>query len=663
MDTKLFAIPSIVMIVIFIFLSGCAASAGERGPPGPQGDPGITTIISNETGPQGPQGDPGPQGIQGPPGPAGFNGTDGAPGPQGEQGPAGEQGIQGLQGIQGPAGEQGPMGPEGPMNMTANMTAGPQGPQGEQGPPGTTDYLGLTNLPDLSQYFFRNGTRSMTGTDIKRDVNNSYVLVDGGDGTVGYGANIFMTGKDFGAMPGSFGLQVPNAANSLRLNVLTVNGNTDTPEVNLNSNKIINLGTPTNAGDAATKGYVDANGAGDLSEYFFANASRQITGIGQRTINRNVQNGSLGLFGGKIGENYGSGGIVLTGVNGTANGAIFMYVSNKSGASYTPVLGINGLTDTAYIDYFNNFFYNVGYQLMSGILNMNGNRIDNAGPILLQAGNRIASTVDNSFISLNGGNGNTTLGSGKAGAAINLYGADNTGTTYFYSPSASKTGYINSMYITGNTDTPELNMAGHAITSVGAVTVSGNEIKRTTDDSYLWIEGGTGSTGQGPLIVLSGKDRDIAAGTMYFYVPNANKNGIVDAMILSGNTDQPRLTGSAFNWVTWTPTLTWSGGTPSTLGTVAKYTQIGKTVFFTFSTASADSNGATGLTITLPITPVNIGAYQVFSAIEYKGGVGWIDVKGILAPADNKILFTNFAPCIDGADVAVIVSGQYEVSG
>jgi hypothetical protein len=165
---------------------------------GQPGEPGITTTIVSGNGTEGPQGPPGPTGLTGPmnqtanmtPGAAAEiwvnntftlpNGTDANVINIGNSLQA-ELDFYIPRGIKG---DKGDTGLTGPMNQTANMTAGSKGDTGaqgdkgdkgdtgehgdkgdtgEQGPPGTTNYLELSNLPDLTQFLWLNGSRSMTG--------------------------------------------------------------------------------------------------------------------------------------------------------------------------------------------------------------------------------------------------------------------------------------------------------------------------------------------------------------------------------------------------------------------------------------------------------------------------------------------------------------------
>ena len=70
-------LPSILTIVLTLFIAACGAGTGSQGETGPQGPQG-------ETSPQGPQGETGPQGPQGPQGETGPQGPQGETGPQGD---------------------------------------------------------------------------------------------------------------------------------------------------------------------------------------------------------------------------------------------------------------------------------------------------------------------------------------------------------------------------------------------------------------------------------------------------------------------------------------------------------------------------------------------------------------------------------------------------
>ena len=124
--------------------------------------------------------------------------------------------------------------------------------------------------------------------------------------------------------------------------------------------------------------------------------------------------------------------------------------------------------------------------------------------------------------------------------------------------------------------------------------------------------------------------------------------------------------GDALNyraWQAWTPTNTWTTATPENPTTTARYTIVGKTCHFSYYVNSADSNGATGLTITLPTAPANRGTFPIFSAMEIYGASGTTYGSPIayLNEATSLIRFLNFNAGTDGQRIAVRVTGLYEV--
>jgi hypothetical protein len=113
-------------------------------------------------------------------------------------------------------------------------------------------------------------------------------------------------------------------------------------------------------------------------------------------------------------------------------------------------------------------------------------------------------------------------------------------------------------------------------------------------------------------------------------------------------------------WNTWTPTLTWTTGTPSSITTIARYTIIGNTVFFNIYISSADGNAATALKISLPVSPkdnnslISVTSQQLVDTT-WANRIAYIDDDD-----GNGIQFRDFATCTDNLAVAVIVTGQYE---
>lgn len=120
------------------------------------------------------------------------------------------------------------------------------------------------------------------------------------------------------------------------------------------------------------------------------------------------------------------------------------------------------------------------------------------------------------------------------------------------------------------------------------------------------------------------------------------------------------------DWGTWTPSLTWTGGTPSSLITVARYNRIGNIVNFDIHISSEDSKAASNLTITLPFAPVNTAETRLIpvSAFE-RAGSGGVTYYSLIAcivadGSSNKINFLNFTTGTDGQHISIHASGSYE---
>lgn len=120
-------------------------------------------------------------------------------------------------------------------------------------------------------------------------------------------------------------------------------------------------------------------------------------------------------------------------------------------------------------------------------------------------------------------------------------------------------------------------------------------------------------------------------------------------------------------WDTWTPTLTWTTGTPPNLTTVGIYAVENGMCFFHFYTVSTDTdgNGASDLTINLPVPVLqgsaDISCYGIqLQNATYTNPVAYIDADQ-QAAADRIIKFTNFSTCTASEACAFYVSGCYPV--
>lgn len=126
-------------------------------------------------------------------------------------------------------------------------------------------------------------------------------------------------------------------------------------------------------------------------------------------------------------------------------------------------------------------------------------------------------------------------------------------------------------------------------------------------------------------------------------------------------------------WNSWTPTLTYTTGTPSgSLTTKGHYSVYeGKNAdvcFFNIYTSATDGNSATALTITNLPQPVRYGLGRIsLSAVQlvdttYSDPAAYIDARQFDADDRFKISFDNFSTCTDAAAAKLFVSGWYPIA-
>ncbi len=188
---------SIVILIVFIFLSGCMApTAPMRGIQGANGTPGSSTIDVNYT----------------------FTGAPGTAATVTNIGNA--------------------------TDALLDFTI----PSGITG----SNFDASWNI----SYYLRDTSRSLTGGYIARDVNDETLSVYGGTVTPPYGAHLQLYGGTNVAMDGGAAMRIGDASGDGKT-VWSILGRTDTPTLDLNNNNIISLATPINDYDAATKKYVD----------------------------------------------------------------------------------------------------------------------------------------------------------------------------------------------------------------------------------------------------------------------------------------------------------------------------------------------------------------------------------------------------------------------
>jgi len=132
---------------------------------------------------------------------------------------------------------------------------------------------------------------------------------------------------------------------------------------------------------------------------------------------------------------------------------------------------------------------------------------------------------------------------------------------------------------------------------------------------------------------------------------------------LANNTTSGTITYRS--WTAWTPTLTWTTGTPASITRVSRYTITDGICKFSMYLTSADGNGATALTATLPVTPKDIDGYHAITANQlvdttWSKPAAYIDASD--NTAGNRMLkFHNLSTATDDKTITLEVSGEYEI--
>jgi hypothetical protein len=143
------------------------------------------------------------------------------------------------------------------------------------------------------------------------------------------------------------------------------------------------------------------------------------------------------------------------------------------------------------------------------------------------------------------------------------------------------------------------------------------------------------AVGDFPIIVDGNVTTETNTNTTLIYIDETSAYN-VDGRNLIGNNDTLGATlvnvtdryidmvsiGNGFQnrWATYSPTLAWTGATPTGVSTNLWYKQIGTTVFIKVKISATDGNNATGMTMTLPLVPkftnklIYVPVYQAIGA-------------------------------------------------
>jgi hypothetical protein len=122
-------------------------------------------------------------------------------------------------------------------------------------------------------------------------------------------------------------------------------------------------------------------------------------------------------------------------------------------------------------------------------------------------------------------------------------------------------------------------------------------------------------------------------------------------------------------WVSFTPSPVYSGCAggiqPPSQSNSGRYMKIGKTVFYAATSAGADSNACTGVTIPPPVASANTAgqltmfgsAYQKYNGATYDNIIGFIRQDGT-----GTMTFINFHPMNDAQAFTISMTGFYEAA-
>ena len=114
-------------------------------------------------------------------------------------------------------------------------------------------------------------------------------------------------------------------------------------------------------------------------------------------------------------------------------------------------------------------------------------------------------------------------------------------------------------------------------------------------------------------------------------------------------------------WTSWIPTLTWTTGTPEgSVVTKARYKIVDGICNFTFYYSATDANGATALTISLPVLPKDNDTLTALQSQEL-ADTTWSNPIAYIDDGGTTIVFRSFSTIADTKAVKVLVTGSYEI--
>lgn len=614
---------------------------------------------------------------QGPPGIQGVNGTPGDQGPQGIQGIQGLQGIQGIQGVNGTPGDQGPQGLQGIQGV--NGTPGDPGPQGIQG---------IQGVPGIN------------GTNASVHVNNTFTGLPGTDAIVTNIGNDTQVHLDFTIPQGLMNQtmnQTPNMTSSF-IGSVFYDHNQASPDIA--GYLVFNRSYPFDGEGSASATTADpgteyliksfasnpgdpgisALPAGERIWHTFAKVS-SLSGGNSYVVIRlfkrftdgsehelyNLQTPALSLSTTEmIATKLTPADIPM---NTSDRFVVKYYAKTDASAAKTITLYYDGTEHISQVSspISQGIQGPPGPQGPQGIPGTNAYVYGNNTEVLYNIGGNATTSPCLKFDNVTG-----TL------TACKIFG-DGFGITNISAGSGGDTSgfpFLNgTRQYTGNQ-----NYGGKVLTNVSAV---------YQDNSSLQLILNAGpSFGTESAVVMYGKNVATIGGYFVFYTPNAAKNAINAVAYFTGDTDSPtlemnthKITGlgtptvstdaatkgyvdglSSPSWNAWTPTFTFTGGTPTGVTSTARYSKNNKTVSINVRYYATDSKGATLTQFTLPFN--NSVRSVMYSRESYGNALASFKDPGAdlytTDPLGNAVYFDYSAAGTNGQAIQYFVSGTYE---
>jgi hypothetical protein len=115
-------------------------------------------------------------------------------------------------------------------------------------------------------------------------------------------------------------------------------------------------------------------------------------------------------------------------------------------------------------------------------------------------------------------------------------------------------------------------------------------------------------------------------------------------------------------WTAWTPTITASTGSFTTVSAAGRYAQIGKIVTFSLKITVTNVGSASGCTYTLPVTHCNSPVSDTVAYGREDAATGRMLQSKTISPTQAGILAYDNASAVVGNGYVLNLKGTYEAA-